>query len=99
MVGDQRLDWEVFTVPTWTFCEHVNSGDRPAVAAMPPPVAAIEIGFDQGEVGSRLIGLAQREDVLVRYMHVMPEQGCSFLSTDRKARIGRRRGKRILDLY
>ena len=33
MVGDQRLDWEdkdVFTVPTWTFCEHVNSGDRPA---------------------------------------------------------------------
>jgi gentisate 1,2-dioxygenase len=28
----QRLDWEdkdVFTVPTWTFCEHVNSGDRP----------------------------------------------------------------------
>jgi gentisate 1,2-dioxygenase len=33
MVGDQRLDWEekdVFTVPTWTFCEHVNSRDRPA---------------------------------------------------------------------
>ena len=33
MVGDQRLDWEdkdVFTVPTWTFVEHVNSGDRPA---------------------------------------------------------------------
>ncbi|MFZ0017391.1 MAG: cupin domain-containing protein [Acetobacteraceae bacterium] len=33
IVGDQRLDWEdkdVFTVPTWTFCEHVNSGDRPA---------------------------------------------------------------------
>ena len=33
MVGGQRLDWEdkdVFTVPTWTFCEHVNSGDRPA---------------------------------------------------------------------
>jgi gentisate 1,2-dioxygenase len=32
-VGDQRLDWDdkdVFTVPTWTFCEHVNSGDRPA---------------------------------------------------------------------
>jgi gentisate 1,2-dioxygenase len=20
----------VFTVPTWTFCEQVNSGDRPA---------------------------------------------------------------------
>ena len=20
----------MFTVPTWTFCEHVNSGDRPA---------------------------------------------------------------------
>jgi gentisate 1,2-dioxygenase len=33
VVGDQRLDWDdkdVFTVPTWTFCEHVNSGDRPA---------------------------------------------------------------------
>ena len=33
MVGDQRLDWEdkdVFTVPTWTFHEHVNTGDRPA---------------------------------------------------------------------
>jgi gentisate 1,2-dioxygenase len=34
VVGDQRLDWEdkdVFTVPTWTFYEHVNSGDRPAL--------------------------------------------------------------------
>src|SRR5207248_1180740 len=33
MVGDQRLDCEdkdVFTVPTWTFCEHANIGDRPA---------------------------------------------------------------------
>ena len=33
MVGGRRLDWEdkdVFTVPTWTFQEHVNSGDRPA---------------------------------------------------------------------
>jgi gentisate 1,2-dioxygenase len=33
MVGGERLDWEdkdVFTVPTWTFCEHVNTGDRPA---------------------------------------------------------------------
>ena len=33
IVGGQRLDWEdkdVFTVPTWTFCEHVNTGDRPA---------------------------------------------------------------------
>jgi len=32
-VGDQRLDWEdkdVFTVPTWTFYEHVNCGDRSA---------------------------------------------------------------------
>ena len=31
VVGDQRLDWEdkdVFTVPTWTFREHVNTGDR-----------------------------------------------------------------------
>jgi gentisate 1,2-dioxygenase len=33
VVGHRRLDWEdkdVLTVPTWTFCEHVNSGDRPA---------------------------------------------------------------------
>ncbi len=33
MVGGRRLDWEdkdVLTVPTWTFCQHVNSGDRPA---------------------------------------------------------------------
>jgi len=33
MVGGQRLEWEekdVFTAPTWTFYEHVNSGDRPA---------------------------------------------------------------------
>src|SRR5947209_8472116 len=32
MVGGQRLDWEdkdVFTVPTWTFYEHVTTGDRP----------------------------------------------------------------------
>jgi gentisate 1,2-dioxygenase len=31
MVGGQRLEWEdkdVFTVPTWTFFEHVNSGNR-----------------------------------------------------------------------
>jgi gentisate 1,2-dioxygenase len=33
MVGGRRLDWEdkdVFTVPTWTLHEHVNSSDRPA---------------------------------------------------------------------
>ena len=33
MVGDRQLDWEdkdVFTVPTWTYCEHVNTGDCPA---------------------------------------------------------------------
>jgi len=33
MVGGERLDWadkDVFTVPTWTFREHVNTGDRPA---------------------------------------------------------------------
>jgi gentisate 1,2-dioxygenase len=32
-VGGKRLDWEdkdVFTVPAWTFCEHVNMDDRPA---------------------------------------------------------------------
>jgi len=33
LVGGRRLDWDdkdVFTVPTWTFHEHVNTGDRPA---------------------------------------------------------------------
>jgi len=33
VVGGDRLDWEdkdVFTVPAWSFCEHVNSGDRSA---------------------------------------------------------------------
>jgi gentisate 1,2-dioxygenase len=33
IVDDRRLPWEdkdVFTVPTWTFHEHVNSGNRPA---------------------------------------------------------------------
>jgi gentisate 1,2-dioxygenase len=33
IVGGTRIDWEdkdVFTVPTWTFREHVNDGDRPA---------------------------------------------------------------------
>jgi len=33
VVGEERLDWQdkdVFTVPTWTYCEHVNSGDHPA---------------------------------------------------------------------
>jgi len=31
VVGDQRLDKDVFTVPTWIFHEHVNIGDHPAV--------------------------------------------------------------------
>lgn len=34
LVGDRHLDWEdkdVFTVPTWTFHEHVNTGDQPAL--------------------------------------------------------------------
>ena len=34
LVGGQKLDWEdkdVFTVPTWTFHEHVNTGNRPAL--------------------------------------------------------------------
>lgn len=34
VVGGRRLDWEdkdVLTVPTWTFHEHVNTGERPAV--------------------------------------------------------------------
>jgi gentisate 1,2-dioxygenase len=33
VVGGRQLDWEdkdVFTVPTWTFYKHVNTGDRPA---------------------------------------------------------------------
>jgi gentisate 1,2-dioxygenase len=34
LVGGRQLDWEdkdVFTVPTWTFHEHVNTGNRPAL--------------------------------------------------------------------
>ena len=34
VVGERQLDWEekdVFTVPTWTFHEHVNTGRVPAV--------------------------------------------------------------------
>src|SRR5499427_9145231 len=34
IVGGQRLDWEdkdVFTIPTWTLHEHVNTGTRPAL--------------------------------------------------------------------
>lgn len=34
IAGDRRLDWEdkdIFTIPTWTFHEHVNTGDRPAL--------------------------------------------------------------------
>jgi gentisate 1,2-dioxygenase len=34
LVGGRQLDWEdkdVFTVPTWTFHAHVNTGDRPAL--------------------------------------------------------------------
>jgi gentisate 1,2-dioxygenase len=33
VIGGERLDWEdkdVFTVPTWAFCEHGNSGEHPA---------------------------------------------------------------------
>lgn len=33
IVGNQRLDWgdkDIFTVPTWTFHEHVNTSDKPA---------------------------------------------------------------------
>ena len=33
LVGGRQMDWEdkdVFTVPTWTFHEHVNTGNRPA---------------------------------------------------------------------
>jgi gentisate 1,2-dioxygenase len=34
VVAGQRLDWEdkdVFCVPSWTFHEHVNTGDQPAI--------------------------------------------------------------------
>src|SRR6476620_6130259 len=86
--------WIVSVAKVWCRQSATFSG-------LPPPASGdkFEIGFDRGEVGSRPIGLAQRKDVLVRHMHVMLERGCSFLHTDRKARIGRRRRKRILDLY
>jgi gentisate 1,2-dioxygenase len=33
-VAGQRLGWadkDVFCMPSWTFHEHVNAGDRPAI--------------------------------------------------------------------
>jgi hypothetical protein len=35
----------------------------------------LQIAFESGEIGSRLIGLAQRKHVIVWHMHVMPEDG------------------------
>jgi hypothetical protein len=35
----------------------------------------LQIAFESGEIGSRLIGLAQRKHVFVWHMHVMPEDG------------------------
>jgi hypothetical protein len=40
--------------------------------------AEFEIAFNQGEVGSRLIHVSQREDVFVWHVHVMPERGYSI---------------------
>ncbi len=56
MVGEERLDWEdkdVFTVPTWTFCEHVNSGDRPAFLfsfSDAPVMKALSLYRDEDQV-------------------------------------------------
>ena len=35
----------------------------------------LQIAFESGEIGSRLIGLAQRKHVFVWHMHVMPADG------------------------
>jgi hypothetical protein len=39
-----------------------------------------EVALNQGEVGSRLIGLAQRKDVIIRHMHVILDGGCAILT-------------------
>jgi hypothetical protein len=44
-----------------------------------------EIAFDQGKVGSRLIGLPQRDGVFVWHAHVMTEASCSIVMIDRGA--------------
>jgi Resolvase, N terminal domain len=37
-----------------------------------------EMAFDQGEVGTSLIDLPQRQAVFVWHMHVMPEESCGI---------------------
>ena len=43
--------------------------------------------FYHREIGSRLIGLSQRQDVSVWHMHVMPAEGCSIVKCDASGRI------------
>jgi len=54
----------------------------------------LEVAFYEHEVGSRLIGLPQRQDVIFRHIHVMPEDGCvnhavRWLSYSRNSRLVR----------
>jgi len=58
LVGGRRLEWEgkdTFTVPTWTFHEHVNSGDRPAFLFSytdAPVMKALELYREEPAAGS-----------------------------------------------
>ena len=57
VVGGKRLDWEdrdVFTVPTWTFHEHVNTGSRPALLfsySDAPVMKALDLYREEVDVG------------------------------------------------
>jgi hypothetical protein len=47
-----------------------------------------EMAFDQGEVGSRLIDVSQRDDVFVWHMHVIPEESCGIVKNQTSASEG-----------
>jgi hypothetical protein len=56
----------------------MNYEHTPCVPADP---YEFEIVADRIEIGSGLIGLAQRERAFVWHMHVMPEDGCSIVKS------------------
>jgi gentisate 1,2-dioxygenase len=55
IVGGHRLVWEnkdVFTVPTWTFHEHVNTGEGPALLFSftdAPVMKALDLYREEGK--------------------------------------------------
>ena len=56
IVGDGRLEWEdkdVFTIPTWTFHEHVNTGSQPAFLfsfSDAPAMKALELYREEAKI-------------------------------------------------